>query len=715
MRRIFFGLILLSCSLSALTQSFITDKASEQLKEEQGRFLLYISYLSIDSNIIDRLTRFIEQETDSIQLAILKDSSQDGDQKTDAIYSTAYFLQELSQKMARQNFEIYDIPAALESFKLLLQALMDGKPCFEIIKPLNPECSQLMAASFWRYGQSVWMEDAALYKRVASSPDNILPFIEKNPGFRFADSLLFVVAAHDPISILRHLRLEKPGLRSVTERNKDNIYLQQILSFINEPYAAELIPFTVPLAEKRANNETIIKTRSDANAYFRLLVNTLQEELKRPPDSSSVFLPLLRNGIKKKAFSFYVNRVNELHGMPGNTRFAAVKNLRMQDLYYVITSCEEELYTSSYIGLYGRLIEYFHTRPADSLFRAVQYDDFRRFIHMAASYNTLADFLSCMPRETASMIMNRFITGIESDTETGLEKAMDVADSFAGLDSLHDVTILVKHELVSNLERCHREGSYLGIRLYSILLQVFELVRQKNDAYKLWASIGNQEVLERRVLQDSLHNNITELVLFYGDDDGIASFKNFLALFSDILKWEVLQNDLWVSIRSLCGEPFIIYANLPLDNYHDLDLRAQDSLITFLRQRSLNPSILIHRGHSYHLSNTLRRLQPSVKLAILGSCGGYNSILSVANISPQAQIIVSKKTGSKLINDPIIDVINRALQDKKDIAWPAVWEELRIRFGEDELLHGLFNEYIPPARNVSLFVLKLFNYYRRAV
>jgi hypothetical protein len=102
-------------------------------------------------------------------------------------------------------------------------------------------------------------------------------------------------------------------------------------------------------------------------------------------------------------------------------------------------------------------------------------------------------------------------------------------------------------------------------------------------------------------------------------------------------------------------------------------------------------------------------MQPSVKLALLGSCGGYNSIISVANINPDAQIIVTKKTGSKSINDPVIEEINRTLLDKKDLVWSAVWENLEKRFMKNESALNLFNEYLPPGKNVSLFVLKLFN------
>jgi len=141
---------------------------------------------------------------------------------------------------------------------------------------------------------------------------------------------------------------------------------------------------------------------------------------------------------------------------------------------------------------------------------------------------------------------------------------------------------------------------------------------------------------------------------------------------------------------------------------------AQDALMNYLSQESAEPTVLIHRGHSYHLAKTLKRLKPSVKLAILGSCGAYNSAISIASINPDVQIIGSKKMGTKSINDPIIEEINGALQNGNDLVWSDVWDKLKTRFAKDEFTMNLFNEYITPGKNVSLFVLKLYNFYNRA-
>jgi len=545
---------------------------------------------------------------------------------------------------------------------------------------------------------------------MASSPEFILRFLESKPGFRFADSLLLIAAASDPSKIVSYLNADKPGLQDNIRRSK-NPYMMQIVSLSEEKNASELMPLVIQISKNEITPEEIRAARLDVNKYFQLLVNTMVAS-KESKDPSFIFQKMLRQGIKEKAIAFYVNQLNELHSSTDALRFASVKDLRAEDLYYIITSCGDELYTSSYLGLYKRLMDRVKDNPADSLFQIVQYDNFRTFIRLAANYNVLSNFLSNMPGENATAVMKRFISFIETDTGTGLEKAMDIADCFTGMDSASEMMGQVQQELQSNLNRCRSANQYFGIQLYGILLQVLQQVRQKDTLSSLWSILGNYEILPRNELQNK-KGEVTELALFYGDQDGVASFNSFQKLFNDTSKWKVAKNESWLTIRSRSDEPIVIYANLPLDTKQELDLKAQDALVTFLKEQSIDPTVLIHRGHSYHLCHTLKRLSPSVKLAILGSCGGYNSAISIATVSPDVQIIGSKKTGAKSINDPIIETINDALKNKKDLLWPEIWEKLSVRFSKDESALNLFNEYIPPAKNLGLFVLKLFNVHNR--
>jgi hypothetical protein len=136
-------------------------------------------------------------------------------------------------------------------------------------------------------------------------------------------------------------------------------------------------------------------------------------------------------------------------------------------------------------------MENFKESSADSLFTLVRYDNFRTFMRIAANYNTLTDFLNRMPHERAAELLKRFISGIETNTKTGLEKAMDIADSFTGLDSAFVISELIRDELRSNLKRCQSKQLYFGVRLYNILTEVFDLVKQKDPTNKLWNYLGN--------------------------------------------------------------------------------------------------------------------------------------------------------------------------------------------------------------------------------
>lgn len=681
------------------------------MKEEKNRFFRDLSKSQLDPNITSNLKHFAVFEVDSIQEAIISNNKTNDAEKEKAIRSLFSFLKVLNNNIYQPRLEMYDIPGTINSFKNILGSLLHHKPINDELRRMSPWSSQLLAKTFTQYREYDLLEDVAIYKRISSSPEQIFPFLENKPAFRFADSLLLTLAAYDALKMSAYILKDRPALQNRI-RNHRNIYLQQIVSLSGDRNASELLPFVGQLAENIITREEILKKRSDVKTYFQFLVNTLREQLNEPADPSFIFHKALRNGIKEKSFAFYVNQINEQHSSADAIRFASVKDLRPEDLYYIITSSEDEMYTSSYLGLYNRLMENFKNGSADSLFTLVNYDNFRTFMRIAANYNTLTDFLNRMPLTRAADLISLFISGIESDTNTGLERAMDVADSFTGLDSAAVISELIKNEIGSNLIRCVSGQLHFGSRLYNILLQVFDLVKQKDPTNKLWDFLGNYETLDGKTLQNK-NGEIVEMVLFYGDEDGTSSFNNFLGLFKDTSKWQTSKNEYWVNIRSLSDQPISIYANLPLDYKQELDLQAQDELVNYLNQQAIEPAVVIHRGHSYHMDKTLKKLRPSVKLAVLGSCGGNKNIISVATISPDAQIIVSKKTGSKLVNDPMIDVINENLKTRGQLNWTEVWQQLSDKFSKDEFTLNLFNEYIPPAKNVSLFVLKLFNHYKK--
>jgi hypothetical protein len=152
-----------------------------------------------------------------------------------------------------------------------------------------------------------------------------------------------------------------------------------------------------------------------------------------------------------------------------------------------------------------------------------------------------------------------------------------------------------------------------------------------------------------------------------------------------------------------------IYANLPLNNDQDLDKKAQDTLVKFLRLQDIHPHIIIHRGHSYHLQGSVQYIDSAVYLAILGSCGGYNEIFEVQRRSHEAQVISTKQVGSKMVNEPMIRAINDYFLQKKDIVWTELWQQLDKGFKTNTKARTLFEDYVPPNKNIGLQVARIYN------
>lgn len=677
-------------------------------KQEKQLFLRNLRAASGDSSLLQPLARHVETAVDRIQASIRGDETLSQLEKEKAARSLTFLIRELNRTLALRQLDIYDVPATIESYHRVLRAILLERPLLQLMKPLGERRSQLVAAAFTQYREHELLDDIVVFKRMANSPDFILNFLEGRPGFRFADSLLLEAAAYDPEKLTAYLR--RSGLIQERVRTANNPYLRQILQLSGEKQASELLPFVKLLAEDRITGEEIVESRKDVLRYFQLMVNTMQDLVNRD-ESGALFVQPLRRGLKQKGLAFYVNEINNLHDLPENTRFASVKELRPQDLYYIITSCGDDLYTSSYLGLYKRLMGHF-PQNADSLFDIVKHDNLRPFVRLAANYNVIADFLGRLSEEKRNETLTRFIYGIEADENTALEKAMDVADCFTAIAASPGISALFQSELRTNLERCLARKQYLGIRLYMILSDLLAVVVKEQGFESLWAILGDYNILRRRDLEND-RGEIVELVLFYGDEDGVASFNNFLRYYGDGKKWKIEKNRNWVTIRSVPEPAVVIYANQPLDMEEELDLKAQDSLMAYLESQSQQPVVLMHRGHSYHLDKTLRRLSPSVRLAILGSCGSYNRAISIATINPDVQVIGSKKTGAKSINDPILNEINLDLLSGNDLMWPEIWNKLEKKLGREPAVLSLFAEYFPPGKNLGLFVLKLYNHYNR--
>jgi hypothetical protein len=399
----------------------------------------------------------------------------------------------------------------------------------------------------------------------------------------------------------------------------------------------------------------------------------------------------------------YIAEMNRLHEATDPVRFKCIEGFSPEELYFLLVYGQDQIYTSSFIGTFNRMMERLKPATGDELFDKVRYEHFRTFIRMCAGYSKLSEFLGTMKPDEKVAVMKDFISGLENGKPDDLEDAVDVADAFG---SIRDTTLadFLREEVVSNYTRVSNERNMKGTIVYGLLAT---LSRTDNSA-ELSESLRLPPI--NLMPNKSLRNDsgtIYEQVFFYGDEDGIMSYATFMDIFKDN-KWKVTTGPQWSTITSTTGRPIVIYANLPLSYEEGKDEEAQKALKKMMDAENIHPTVVVHRGHSYHLKSTIENMDKPNRIIILGSCGGYHNLGKVLDQAPDAHLISTKQTGTAVANNIIIKMMNDHLLAGDDINWIGLWDEIGNTFKGKVKEETTFREYVPPHRNLGAIFIKAY-------
>ncbi len=539
-------------------------------------------------------------------------------------------------------------------------------------------------------------------KFCALYPDKALPMLEQYPGAPFADSLVKAVAYSNPHQLYDYAAATRTQVGRIIRRNPDPV-VKTIVTIASSKSGQQYYPFLDELAAGRLTLGDIDNVMADNHAYYKMLVKmqvSYTERLIRK-DTPLAYDKLVAK-LQDRAKNVFIEEINALHDSPDPVRFKILDPLTAEELYYLIVLGEEVIYTSSYKGVFNRMMQKTPAQSGDSLLVRVRFDRFKKFIKLAAGYNKLDEFLQSMPDTNSQRLMMAFVRGLEN---TGtLEDAVDVADSYGSIRNPL-ITRLVDQEIEKNLLQAKTEGEKRTIVIYDILQTIFR--SSQDSTIDLSARLKIPPVYRvdnKDLLDDS--GRVIQQVFFYGDKDGKDSYANFMTMFTGS-DWKVVRNNHWVEIRSVKGKPTIIFANLPLDYEKGLDSVAQAMLRAHMEENGFKPSVTIHRGHSYWVGSTIRHLAPSSRIVVLGSCGGFHNLDDVLKTCPDAHIISSKEVGTRHINEPILRAINENVRLGRNVDWLAMWKELAAKFPSGDAKER-FDNYVPPHKNLGALFIKAY-------
>lgn len=524
--------------------------------------------------------------------------------------------------------------------------------------------------------------------------------IKRLPEFAkesYADPIVAAAAKVVPGTLLTYAT-STSALSAAVRRNKDPL-VQTIVRIASESRTPlKALPFLGPIHKKDMSIREVDAIGQDPKKYYKALVG-----LKI--NNETIAEKNIDQELQLRGLEF-VREVNRLHDAPAATRFRSLLDFDAPELYFMMIGSQDEIYTSSFTWMFDRMLEKMKPMPGNELLDKVHKKHFRTFIRLAAAYNKLAPFLATMKEDKKSDIMKEFVARLEQGEEDDLDDAVDVADAFG---SIKDPVLIdfLKQEIRSNYERTYKAQnaeSEKGIIVYGLLSTIFNSAENSSELSGQLSVIPPITYVPYDALKGP--KGVVVQSFFYGDEDGKSSFASFKTHFP-ASKWKTTVNKQWATFTSTGKYPIVVYANLPLNEPQDE--AAQKALQAHLSQNNIEPTIVIHRGHSYHLEGSLKNLSPDVKIVMLGSCGGYHNLANVLDRSPDANIISSKQVGAKSVNEPIIREIFLQLQEGKDVDWVRTWGALDKYFssrGSGE--RDLFSDYIPPNRNLGAIFIKAY-------
>jgi hypothetical protein len=653
-----------------------------------------------DEQTNNKLTSELVSTIDNMQIDIELNSSLDNTNKIKYLRGISEMLNAFYAGFRGKSIKGQLLTELVKAYKDAMQLERFGSSISPVVYRNEMEIGEIIV-KLYPFEKNAGLKesrDHLVLKNMQRNPSKLMQILTKYPNVPFADSVITAVAHRDQEEIYTYASAGNVLSRKILN-SKDS--LVKIIGRLATMRTGRLyFPFLNDIYSGKLTFDEIGAAMEDEEKYYKLLVKTQISYAGRLANNEPLLVhESLTKKLQQKTIEVYVNEINGLHDAPDNVRFKKIESLQPEELYYVAVMGADQIYTSSYLGVYRRIFQKLKSgSPADTMLHLVNYDHFKKWIKLAAGYNTLDDFLKKMDSASATQLMRNFVTGL--DRNNTLEDAVDVADSYASISNT-SLRNFILNEVQSNQAAARTERAR---NIYSLLNTIFLSIDSTNKI-DITATLGIQPVhfVPGPILKDTSGRVVIQQY-FYGDKDGMGVYGSFMRQFRNS-NWKIIDKPNWIEVVSLKGSKVTIYANKPLDEDQDLDAKAQAALNEYLYQNNINPTVVIHRGHSYYVKYTIEQLAPSARVVLLGSCGGYHNLNDVLKISPEAHIISSKQIGSGLINGPMITLIAENLRQGKDLNWMQLWKTLEATF-QDVTRKERFEDYVPPHKNLgAIFIV----------
>lgn len=403
-----------------------------------------------------------------------------------------------------------------------------------------------------------------------------------------------------------------------------------------------------------------------------------------------------------------IQRINYLHDESNSIRFRLLDRIDSPDVLFkfMCYGVEEldDIYSSSFSNLYSRLLvrmEKENVRPKDLL--DANPGTFRVFISLLNRNNKINSFLEIADKDYVAKALTNFVANLELSYDF-INQAAIVCGTITDIKDPQLISLF--ENLLYNEYLRGQQGDPAVEKIYGNMLAIFLKANQINKTeYEEVVKKFSYEDLSRFNVDDYFNdkNMVVQRYYFYGDKDGVSSFNHMIEKYKGQSQWEVTFYKTYVKISSKNGRNVVLYINNPY-----FKQRGNEAINSLFKQIKIKTTMLVHRGHSYHLRKTLvTALSEDLMFSYLGSCGGYGRVVDVLETAMLSQILSTRGTGTMHVNDELLKRINEKLRKGQDFRWDEFWAEMDRYFKNNKsaVVYAKFKDYVPPHKNYAAMLV----------
>ena len=343
------------------------------------------------------------------------------------------------------------IPEAIEPIKIILDER--SKNIIELKKNILQTIQSIPAFINKDYAEEILMYAAQ------KEPDELFKKIEDFKGKFFCKKILEECAINAPVSLKRYLYNPHQPVNYILQYSQ-NAVVKKIFE-INPALGYHSKPLLLldDIVDGKISPTQAVAISNDPVLLFSSVVKIIS----RPKYISKYSI----NREMRDYSLRFIREINDKIATGAPQPFSSVEGFNSADLYFLMLYGRDEVFTSTFNGLFDRFIQKLPKDNGDAFLVSINNNQFRDFLSLCANYGTLEEFLTKFSPGAKQKLLQLYVARLEAEKDN-LSTIVLVAEAISNLKDYSLLSVL-QESIKKEYERVKASKDQIGISIYGVL------------------------------------------------------------------------------------------------------------------------------------------------------------------------------------------------------------------------------------------------------